>query len=146
MTENSQNWPDLKTGEEDITNSSDTCFRNVHPEFISDGVVCSSAFNPSKDDEGELSTARSSKVSPQQHYEEFTQFGHQSAGVYSVTTDDIRKEELRWVDNGSLQEESLRVTGHAYIDFRLCSSKGAKKKARSLARKAVQAYLPHAEE
>jgi len=139
MTENSQNWPDLKTGEEDITNSSDTCFRN-------DGIVCSSAFNPSKDDEGELSTARSSKVSPQQHYEEFTQFGHQSAGVYSVTTDDIRKEELRWVDNDSLQEESLRVTGHAYIDFRLCSSKGAKKKARSLARKAVQAYLPHAEE
>ena len=117
MTENSQNWPDLKTGEEDITNSSDTCFRNVHPEFISDGIVCSSAFNPSKDDEGEFSTARSSKVSPQ-----------------------------RWVDNDSLQEESLRVTGHAYIDFRLCSSKGAKKKARSLARKAVQAYLPHAEE
>ncbi|WP_137657783.1 hypothetical protein [Bifidobacterium moukalabense] len=147
MTENTQPWPALELGEEDITCSSDLCFRNVNPIFISEGIISSSAFMPTKGDEGELSTARSSKVTPRQHYDEFIQSGHSSDGVYSVTTDDIREEKLRWVDNESLQEESLYMTGHAYIDFRACTSKGTqKRKARSLARKAIQAYSSSSKE
>lgn len=146
MTEDTQPWPALELGEEDITYSSDLCFRNVNPILISEGVVSSSAFTPTKGDEGELSTARSSKVTSRQHYEEFVQSGHNSAGVYSISTDDIREERLRWVDNESLQDESLYMTGHAYIDFRACASKGAqKRKARSLARKATQVYSPPSE-
>lgn len=141
MTEDNQPWPALEDGEEDITYSSDLCYRNINPAFISGDFISSSAFMPNREDEGELSTARSSKVTPCHHYEEFVKSGHHSDGVYSVTAKDIREENLRWVDNESLQEESQFMTGHAYVDFRACVSKGARKrKARNLARKAVCIY------
>lgn len=147
MSEDTQEWPDLDLGEEDITNSSDACFRNVNPKFFVNGVLSSAAFMPTQNDDGELSTARSSKVNPRQHYEEFTRRGLASSGVYSVTTDDIQEADLRWIDNDSLQEDSLRMTGHAYIDYRIYSSKGARKKrARLLAHKATRVHSPDSTE
>ena len=147
MSEDTQEWPDLDLGEEDITNSSDACFRNVNPKFFVNGVLSSAAFMPTQNDDGELSTARSSKVNHRQHYEEFTRRGLASSGVYSVTTDDIQEADLRWIDNDSLQEDSLRMTGHAYIDYRIYSSKGARKKrARLLAHKATRVYSPDSTE
>lgn len=146
MTDDSNIWPKLRKGEEDITESSDTCLRNVHPQFIVEGIVSSAAFMPTRNDEGELSTARSSKVSAEQHFNEFTHMNHQSAGVYEVATEDIRNEELRWIDNESIQEESIRMTGHAYIDYRVYSNGKTKKKARSLARHATLTYRPQGTE
>lgn len=146
MTEEENKWPDLLDGEIEITYSTDECYRNVHPALISDGVVSSSAFMPTPRDEGQLSTARSTKVSAEKHYKEFSQSGHESAGVYAIKTEDIRDEELRWVDNESVQPESVYMTGHAYIDYRLYSKKVQKRKARSLAHKAVRVYPDQDEE
>ncbi|WP_288266518.1 hypothetical protein [uncultured Bifidobacterium sp.] len=140
MPDDAQKWPDLTSGEEDITNSKDVCFRNVHPEFITNGTVSSQAFRPSDNDNGQLSTARSSKVGAQQHYQEFTHFGHKSAGVYQISTNDIQEAGLRWVDNEANQEESLHMTGHAYLDYRIYSNSQIKKKARNLSRKATIAF------
>ena len=141
MTDVENEWPILVDGEIEITDSDDECYRNVHPVLISDGVVSSSAFMPTARDEGQLSTARSTKVSAEQHYKEFSQSGHESAGVYAIKTEDIRDEGLRWIDNESVQPESVYMTGHAYIDYRLYpKDKVRKRKARSLARRAVRVY------
>lgn len=141
MTDGENKWPVLLDGEIEITDSVDECYRNVHPALISEGIVSSSAFMPTARDEGQLSTARSTKVSAERHYKEFSQSGHESAGVYAIKTEDIRDEELRWIDNESVQPESVYMTGHAYIDYRLYpKDKMRKRKARSLARKAVLVF------
>lgn len=112
-------WPPLESDEVQIDGSDERCLRNVHPGWIeSDGSLTSQVFRPTPKDEGKLSTARASKVSAADHYDDFTtMFKLDSAGVWSVKHSDVTDVELRWVDDHAVPGNA-KPRGHAFLDFR----------------------------
>ena len=134
--------PVLEPGEQEILDQEEKCYRNVHPDFIVDGKITKQAFHCTPSDCKRLSTARSSVVSPKEHYEDFRSFHHRTAGVCAVIQKDIYDNQLRWVDDScNLGDSAPR--GHAFIDFRACESeRELRKKAKVLSRCAEMVYTP----
>lgn len=101
-----------------LSDPDELLWRNVHPSWIDDGKVSSQAFRPTRKDAGRLSTARSSKVSAAQHFEEHTGRGLQSGGVWAVTVGDASNVSLTCIyDEHSLELPTPVPTGHTSIDF-----------------------------
>lgn len=134
--------PVLEPGEQEILDQEEKCYRNVHPDFIVDGKITKQAFHCTPSDCKRLSTARSSVVSPKEHYEDFKSFHHRTAGVCAVIQKDIYDNQLRWVDD-SRNLGASAPKGHAYIDFRACQSeREIRKKAKALSQRAEMVYTP----
>lgn len=115
------NWPDLEDGETEIPLDSseygEKILRNVHPNHYVNGRITSQVFVPSVTDEGKRSTARGSRISAQEHLDEYRSLGRASVGVCSVRHRDVVEEaELRWVDDSAI---TATISAHAFIDFRV---------------------------
>lgn len=63
---------ELEEGEELLTDVDELLWRNAHPAFVDEGVPTSQLFRLKPQDEGKLSTARSSVVNARDHFEEYT--------------------------------------------------------------------------
>jgi hypothetical protein len=112
-------WPDLEPGEREIRITSDSteeCYRNVHPQFIQNGRLTSQVFLLNSGDNGELSTGRSTRVTPRDFFADYARL-HKTCGVCSVNAQCIADLRLRWVDDSATTPPPL-LKGHAYIDFR----------------------------
>lgn len=91
-------------------------FRQVHPDFISDGRPSSQVFKPFPKDNGQLSVSLSSKTTPEASYRHHTKtLGYRSGGVWGL--------EVGEVDSlGLIVYETPEVSpppdpSHAEIDF-----------------------------
>ena len=72
-----------------------TCLhRQVHPGFVQLGRITSQVFTPTSKDNGKLSCYDGDMISPHDAWEHYTNEGHPSAGVMSVTVGECANLEL----------------------------------------------------
>ena len=118
--------------------SDERLYRNLHPEEYDNGRIDSSAFNPSKAHKFRLSVDRSSMVSAQTSYEVYVGRGKLSAGVCSVLCEDFSLEAIPCTP--APEEDN---PAHALADYGGHGTNQRKKKARLIARKAMENGLDH---
>ncbi|WP_156466322.1 hypothetical protein [Janibacter sp. Soil728] len=120
-------WDDLQEDEIEVDEPSELLWRNCAESWVDDGVPSKQLFLPTKKDNKQLSTARSSVVNADQHFTEFCATGSQSTGIWAVSVDELQSAQLRAVDDSKAGFSPL--TGHCFVDFRQCSSGGVIQRA-----------------
>jgi hypothetical protein len=123
-----------------LVDDDELLFHQVHPNDFRDGRVVSSAFNPSKDHDFELSVAQETMTTPEGAYLHHTEkLKRASKGTWAVTVGEARAEQLAvYPDPIPPPPDAVPDPAHAIIDFRPVSSGGQRKaKAMLLARKAT---------
>lgn len=107
--------------------------RQIHPSFVQDGRPTSQAFRPTPKDECLLSVEDGSKIQPRDSWERFI-IGPdcRSAGVMAVSNAECSEHELPIIEDGKPFPE------HCSIDFSGLPKKSVEKKAKVLAKYAVQ--------
>lgn len=128
---------DVVTDEEKrLRDQDELLHRQVHPNFIQDGRVTSSAFKPFPRDEGKLSVDRDQLASAQESYELHTEKKQlDSAGTWSVNVGEC--EELGLPCFEDPVDEPVPDPAHAVIDFTELSKNQRKKYAKKLRDKAM---------
>ena len=110
-------------GEHQLVDEAEFLWRQVPAAFMDKqtGVPSSQTFRPFAKDQGKLSVARGSVVSPAEARRRHQARGYNSVGVLGVTVSEVTEQTLSaWDDSaqpGVPQE-------HGYIDFRELPSKG----------------------
>lgn len=139
-------FPALESCEELLTAPSEWYYRQIHPTFLSEGMIDPDAF---RSDDRKVSGTRSSKQTPQGAYDECRRDypNRKTAGTWGVTLAQVRTAKGRLVDDsGCPPPEHLGhwPTGHTYLDQRL-ADKGVRSQMRSnIARKAAANGCQHA--
>lgn len=146
MTDEELEWPSLKEGESELTESGELIWRQVHPHRLHDGVVSSEAFEPGRSDDKQLSSTRQAKTTAEQAYKHHAEVAKlKTAGSTAVTVSEVRSQKpiidgdpdvasLRVVDDSETSSEDAPLPpGHVYIDYRPLGSKRITKKAKQLA-------------
>ncbi len=118
--------PALTSGEGVVDGSDENLWRNQNPSWVdSNGKVTSQLFKPTPKDLGCVSVARSTVVTAEAHFVEFTtELELASVGVWGVTVDQTVAEAkrrdlpIRCVDDHTI---TTSPRGHAYIDHRALS-------------------------
>ncbi len=120
-------------------NSDTLLHRQVHPDFVQQSDVSSqvfeassAAFKPTPKDANKLSVYNGEKFTAKAAFDHFTT-QYASRGVLSVTVNECTTIGLNAV------EDNNPFDGHAYIDFRFCTSENQKKvKAKQLKKLAME--------
>ena len=97
-----------------LTNQSEILYRQVHPNWVHDGIPSSQAFAPTKKDEGMLSVTRGSMTTAEATYKHYAEILKKaSAGTWGLTVGEARDASLSSFDDP--QEDT---PAHGFIDFR----------------------------
>ena len=126
----------LKSCEELVDDPSEWYYRQVHPTFVSDGIIDPDAF---RCNDGELSGARSSKQTAQGAYEEYP--ANRTAGTWGLTIAQVVKAKARVVDDSKCPlPHGLQAwpKGHAFLDQRIGDKTFRKQMRSNLARHAMK--------
>jgi hypothetical protein len=111
--------PQLDDDEEELLDPDEHYFRQCNPKFIREGQPSSQFLADFPRDEGKLSGTRSRTVNATESYLDFVGTGHDSAGTWGVTRDEVSRVESRLVDDSACAPtEPPRPRGHTYLDFR----------------------------
>jgi hypothetical protein len=114
-------------------NSETLLLRQVNPGFVQLGRPTSQAFRPTPKDECLLSVDDGSLIQPKASWERFTREpDRHSAGVMAVTFAECSGQEL------PVNEDRVPCPEHCSIDFNGLSESSIRKKAKALARHAVE--------
>jgi hypothetical protein len=106
--------------------------RQIHPSFVQLGRPTSQAFRPTPKDEHLLSVDDGSRIHPQASWERFTKVqGCRSSGVMAVTKAECSGQELPVIEDG------IPFPEHCAIDFSNLTKSLVEKKAKALARYAI---------
>lgn len=123
-----------------LTDDDELLYRQVHPKDFLDGRVASSAFNPSKEHDYEVSVARETKTTPEGAYLHHTErLKRASIGTWAVSVGQARAEQFwSYPDPIPPPQDAVPDPAHAIIDFSTVSSSGQRRaKALRLARQAT---------
>lgn len=115
-------FPPTEPHESVLTDPNELYFRQCPPSpaYIDDGVPTVQLFSESSGDNGQLSGARSSKVSAKESYEERIARGGLTAGTWAISVAEAHHAGTRAVDDSSASAE--KPTGHTYLDYRHLAS------------------------
>ncbi|QQR47767.1 hypothetical protein JKA73_17680 [Myxococcus xanthus] len=120
--------------------SDELLFRQIpgRSGYINDGTPTSMAFKPLPKDEGELSVDLGSLTTAEASFNHFTQVvGGQSSGVWAVTTNECKSQELDAYHRPKADHPPNPT--HGIVDFRhLGSDNKMKKKAAKLVEAAIK--------
>lgn len=129
----------LEDGEMVLEDKVEVLWRQVHPNFLQDGVISSLAFRPFPRDAGMLSVRRES-YGADRAYRDHVHVGNVSAGTWGISVGEVLETGARAVDDSALPE---RPEAHAYVDYRYLSRKqteAAAKRLRAVAMVRGRAY------
>jgi hypothetical protein len=103
-------------------------FRQVHPNWIVDGIPSSQAFKPTKKDKGKLSVALGSKTDAGGAYRQHVEvLGFGSVGTWAVTVGEASAAERH-----SFPDPLDNDPAHGFVDFRGLTRGAVEKAARIL--------------
>lgn len=115
--------PPLVAGETLIADQSEILRRQIHPDFLKDGLISRQAFDTRNK---QVSVTRDAIVTAEQAYFDYP---NQTIGSCVVTVADVVNCGLRTVDDSGVEGVP---EGHAYIDMRGCSNRKARDMAMAL--------------
>lgn len=113
-------WPELCAGELVLEPTGERLWRQVHPQFVEDGIVGVGAFVGVEGDRDRVSAARELCQTARGAHEFHTEaLGLRSAGTWGVRTLTVAEAGSRSVyDAESECAPAPCPPGHSYIDFR----------------------------
>jgi hypothetical protein len=106
--------------------------RQIHHSQIQGDGIASSAFRPSKQHDGLLSTYDGEKFTAESAHEHYTNAGLDSNGVLGITREECQNIELSTID------DNYGFDGHVSIDFRNISKGQIEKKSKTLRDHAIE--------
>jgi hypothetical protein len=117
-------FPALEPCEEALTEQSEWYYRQIHPQWVNQGIVSVSAFTPSSSDDRKVSGVRSAKQDAKGAYEECRRDfpNRKTAGTWGVTLAQVHKANGRLVDDSECPVPAPLErwpTGHCYLDQRI---------------------------
>jgi hypothetical protein len=108
-------------------------FRQIHPNFLQEGVISSATFLPTANDQGELSVDRSSVTTAAASFNLYVGNGRASVAVCGLTVGEFGKEGLPCHPDPLGATETLKANpAHAYADFNGVGTNQRKKMAQRL--------------
>jgi hypothetical protein len=120
---------DGTSGPQLLNDPSEVLFRQVHPNWIDNGVPSSQAFAPTKKDEGQLSITRGALTTAEAAFKHYTLVQQlESAGTWGISVGEATAAGL-----DSFDDYREDVPAHGFVDFRPLSRKQAERKAKLLA-------------
>ncbi len=123
----------MPIGEEyKLHDADEILLRQTHPAWIDEGRPVSRHFLPNSNDEGRLSSDRSSLITPREAYEAYLVKSRKTAGTWGITVGEYGTVGLTCYSD-PLDDNSA----HAVIDFSSHDDKGQKSLSKKLYRKAV---------
>lgn len=124
---------------DELQDSAELLFRQIHPSFVEMGEPSSAGFKPTPKDDGKLSVDRSSIFSPAQSYDLHTNAkGLQSVGTYGLTVSEFKEEAVPChADPIPATNTEVGNPAHAVGDFNAHSSGKQKTIAKRLKQKAL---------
>jgi len=112
-----------------IEDAAELQWRQVHPNFVDEGVVSREAFRGTSDAPEEVSTIRESVATAEAaHHHYIGAQRRTSAGTWAVTIAEVETAGCRTVDDSAC--DLVDTPGHSYIDLR-GRSRADKKVARA---------------
>ena len=130
---------DKSTPSEQCLNDDDELlFRQIHPQFMTNGRISSQAFAASASHQGKLSVDRQSLTTPQESYELYTMgFKKASCGVYGLSVGEVRQNDLSAFPDPLEADANLPANpAHAVVDMQSLSVNKMRKVAKKLAKMA----------
>jgi hypothetical protein len=137
-----EDWklPELRPCEELVTDPNELYLRQVRPKHWDGKEVSFQAFDPSSNDDGMVSGARSTKQTAQGAYEERLALRQGStAGTWGVSAAEVSREKSRIVDDSLCPPPpgGPWPKGHSYLDQRMPDKPHRRKLRINLARAAT---------
>jgi hypothetical protein len=121
-----------------LTEGAEVLFRQIHPNFMHDGVPSSDRFMPSERDENRLSVDRSSMVAAAESHALYTSGGLASAAVFGLTVAEFASEAIAcFTDPVDATEDRAPNPAHALADYSAHAVQRQRMIAKRLKRAAV---------
>lgn len=113
-------------------------FRQIHPNWIDDGVPASIGFVPSEKDQDKLSVDRSSITDAESSHALYTSQGYKSDAVYGVAVGEFEEQGINcFSDPIKGNDNTIENLAHAYADYSAHTPSQQKKRAQLIKRKAL---------
>lgn len=128
----------------DLTAPDEILYRQIHPDFIDEGVPSSDRFRPSTRDAGKLSLDRGATCTASESHALYTGSGKLSAAVFGVAVGEFEEERVSCVEDPvPATNDAPANPHHALADFSNLDLKSQKHASKRLARKAVERGVLH---
>lgn len=102
-----------------LTETDEVLYRQIHPEFFTDGEPSSDRFKPYASDNGLMSTDRSSLATPQESHSLYVSQGRLSAAVFGISVEEFGAETIDCIaDPVKDRAGQLDNPAHALADYR----------------------------
>ena len=122
-----------------LTSAMEVLYRQIHPEFIENGLPTSQPFRPTRKDQGRLSVDRSSVTSASDSFDLFIDSGFASAAVYGLSVGEFGFENLPCLEDPIEESPTTAANAaHAFVDFTAHSDGQWKNISKRLKRKAIE--------
>ena len=121
-----------------LTDEAEILFRQIHPNYMSNGMPSSDRFRPTSNDGGRLSVDRSALVSAAESHELYVSNGRASTAVFGVSVGECLAEQLPSFEDPIEESSTTKANpAHAVIDFSAFSEKDRRVLGRRLQLKAI---------
>jgi len=121
-----------------LTDHMELLFRQIHPQFIEDGLPTSQSFRPTRKDHGQLSVDRSALTTASESYHLYVGSGLASNAVYGLTVGECGAEKLPCLGDPIKESTTAPANAaHAVIDFNDHSESRWKTKSQRLKLNAI---------
>ena len=121
-----------------LSEDEDVLFRQVHPNFIQDGIPSSQPFVPTQKDNSKLSVDRSKLTNAEAAFDRFIESGQFSDAVYGVTVAEFATQGVECFSDPIVDPDpKLSNPTHAYANYSPFSVNAQKNKAKRIKQHAL---------
>ncbi len=121
-----------------IDDSKEVLFRQIHPDFLQNGEPASNRFYPQTNDEGNLSIDRGSLTTPEESHKLYTSSGKKAAAVFGLAVGEFGAHDVPvMLDPVDATDEHPQNDAHALAVYTNHSSSKQKLIGKRLKRDAI---------
>ncbi len=130
-----------------LSDDENLLFRQIHPNFVQDGIPSSQPFVPNANDQGKLSLDRSVKTTAADAFERYLSAGRQTTAVYGVTVKEFGEERIDCFKDPIVADDpKFENLSHAFANYSPFSDKEKKIKAKRIKHHALARGCLHPKE
>jgi hypothetical protein len=129
---------------EDLTESTEVLYRQIHPSYLHEGIPSSDRFRPSARDMNKLSVDRGSLVTAAESHANYTSSGKASAAVFGLSVREFNVENIGCCSAPVFKtDETEENLAHALADYSPHVDSAQKLVAKRLQRLAIIRGILH---